>query len=567
MKKKISVMMLFTLVATILLIFVSITSAFICQNDNGYIDNLDIEKGYTLFSPERSQTTYLINYGKEVVQTWKSDYTPGHSAYLLENGNLLRPVFLGAHPVFLSGGMGGGVQEFDWNGTVLWDFKYSGDTYLSHHDIEPLPNGNILMIAWEQKTLNEAISAGRNPESVSVFGVWPDYIIEVKPTGPTTGDIVWEWHVWDHLIQDFDQTKENYGVVENHPELIDINFGVTNPDWLHTNSIDYNDEFDQILLSVHNFHEVWVIDHSTTTEEAAGHTGGNSGKGGDILYRWGNPRTYRAGGSNDQKLFGQHDARWIEPGFPGEGNILVFNNGLGRPEGKYSSVDEIVPPVDDYGNYFYTTGLAYGPEDPIWIYTAENPTDFYSSMISGAQRIANGNTVICNGKKGIFFEVTYEKETIWEYTNPYPIINANAVFKIERYPSNYPGLANLMQQPINPDKPNGITYGENGKEYNYTSFSYDPQEDQIYYWFDWGDGTNSGWLGPYNSGENVTASHIWTRRWIYDIKVKAKDIYGHESGWSESLTVYIPRNRIIDLPILRFFEKHPILFNLLKLFL
>jgi hypothetical protein len=266
----------------------------------------------------------------------------------------------------------------------------------------------------------------------------PDHVIEVKPTGPTTGDIVWEWHLWDHLIQDFDPRQNNYGVVTDHPELVDINFGKENMDWNHINSIDYNEEFDQIILSSYGQDEIWIIDHSTTTEEAAGHTGGNSGKGGDILYRWGNPQAYRAGDLNDKKLFGQHDAQWIESGCPGEGNILVFNNGENRPNGKYSSIDEIVPPVDANGSYFYTPGNAYGPEEPIWIYTAENPTDFYSYRLSGAHRIPNGNTLVCDGPHGYFFEVTLDKELVWEYTNPYPSPLINQVFKIRHYEKNEP---------------------------------------------------------------------------------------------------------------------------------
>ncbi len=260
------------------------------------------------------------------------------------------------------------------------------------------------MIARETKTDAEAIAAGRNPDMIPHRGeLWPDHIIEVEPIGPTGGNIVWEWHVWDHLIQDYDPSKQNYGVVADHPELVDINFGSARADWIHMNSIDYNEEFDQILVSVNAFQEIWVIDHSTNSEEAAGHTGGNSGKGGDILYRWGNPQAYRAGNANDQKFFHQHDAQWIESGYPGESNILVFNNGRDRPDGLYSSVDEIVPPVDENGNYSLTPGFPYGPEVQTWVYTAESPTDFYSPNLSGAQRLPNGNTLICNGANGYFF--------------------------------------------------------------------------------------------------------------------------------------------------------------------
>jgi len=208
-----------------------------------------------------------------------------------------------------------------------------------------------------------------------------------------------EWHAWDHLIQDYDPARDNYGAVVDHPELIDINLNVSGiqADWNHINSIDYNEEFDQILLSSRNQNEIWIIDHSTTPEEAAGHTGGNSGKGGDILYLWGNPQACHTGNADDQKFFGQHDAQWIEPGCPGEGNILVFNNGQGRPDGTYYSIEEIIPPVANNGSYALTPGYAYGPEEPTWAYNDKNPTDFYANHISGVQRLPNGNTLICTG--------------------------------------------------------------------------------------------------------------------------------------------------------------------------
>jgi len=386
--------------------------------------------GQILFAPMDSWTTYLINDAGQVIHTWSSNYFPGESAYLLEDGSLLRTIKLS----FAYGGDGGGVQKINWTGSLLWDYHYYTDDYLSHHDICPLKNGNVLMIAWEFKTPDEAIAAGRDPNKISGNKVMPDHIIEVKPTGPTTGDIVWEWHVWDHLIQDYDPNKINYGAVEDHPELIDLNYGYTTADWLHTNAIDYNEEFDQILLTTRNFNEIWIIDHSTTTEEAAGHTGGNSGKGGDLLYRWGNPQAYRAGSSNDQKFFLQHDASWIKFGYPGAGNIIVFNNGVGRPGGSITTIDEIIPPVDDNGIYFLEPGEAFGPSEQTWTFTC----DFFALIVGGVTRLPNGNTLICDGPGGRFFEVTPTGETIWEYTNQYPTPATNNVFNIQYISADEP---------------------------------------------------------------------------------------------------------------------------------
>jgi len=501
-------------------------------------------KGFTLFAPERSTKTYLINLDKEVFYTWNSTYRPGLAAYLLNSGSLIRTTFLGAHPIFYAGGMGGGIEEIDYNNNVIWNFEYVNDTHLSHHDIEPMPNGNILMIAWEYKSTNESIEAGRNPDFIPQdSGLWPDHIIEVEPTGPTHGEIVWEWHVWDHLIQDYDPTKDNYGIVKDHPELIDINYlrdiQNINPDWNHLNSVDYNEEFDQILISCPSFDEIWIIDHSTTTEEAAGHTGGNSGMGGDLLYRWGNPRTYRAGSSFDQWFWAQHDAQWIEAGCPGEGNILVFNNGNGRPGVEYSSIDEIVPPVDSNGNYYREPGNPYGPVEPVWSYKAENPEDFYSGGRSGAQRMPNGNTLICDSDDGYFFEVTTNSEIVWDYLNPYPEYSNNGVFKIHRYDENYSGIQVLFKPPNIPNVPIGPNVGEKGTKYPYITNTTDPNSDDIFYLFDWGDGTQSEWLGPFKSGQICIVSNIWYEDGSFDIKVKAKDIYDFESDWSVSLRVNI----------------------------
>lgn len=384
--------------------------------------------GQILFAPYYSTTTYLIDKNGTINHTWSSAYQPFTEAYWLGNGTILRPIISG----------GGGIQKILWDGTLAWDYRYTVSGCTCHHDIKYLPNGNVLMIVWVTKTRTEAIAAGRNPSSIEGNTFTPDKIIEVKQTGPTSGDVVWEWNVWDHLIQDYDSSKNNYGVVGDHPELIDINFGDSfDFDWLHTNSLDYNSTFDQILVDIHDFDEVWVIDHSTTTEEAASHTGGHYGHGGDLLYRWGNPQAYRRGTSSDQKLFGQHDATWIPSGYPGEGDILVFNNGYNRPGPKYSSVDEFAPPVDANGEYYLESGSAYGPEDVTWDYTANPPTSFYSNVFSSATRLKNGNTLICSGIPGKFFEVTPDGTTVWQYSNPYGSPN-KWVFKIDYVPPEGP---------------------------------------------------------------------------------------------------------------------------------
>jgi hypothetical protein len=529
--------------------FISSLTGLSIDNYNTIQEIIENE-GYMLFAPERSTKTYLINYNKEVVYSWDSDYIPGYSAYLLSSGNILHTSYLGSHPIFFAGGMAGGFQEISFNGDIIWDFKYKDDTHLSHHDVEPLPNGNILMIAWEYKNPIEAEKAGRNPINIPSDGLWPDHIIEVKKIGPTSGIIVWEWHVWDHLVQDYDSSKDNYGIVKEHPELIDINYGASgSSDWLHSNSIDYNEEFDQIIISVRNFNEIWVIDHSTTKEEAAGHTGGNSGKGGDILYRWGNPIAYRAGTVDDQKFFGQHDANWIESGCPGEGNILVLNNGVGRPGGDYSSVDEIVPPVDDNGNYYLEPGNAYEPNEPTWTFKTENPQDFYSESRSGAQRLPDGDTLICNAEKGYFFEVTSNGDIVWDYENPYPDPSNNIVFKIHNYASDYPGIQQLLQPPKTPSIPSGPTKGIIGVEYKYSTKTSDPNDNKVFYCFNWDDGTDSGWIGPYYSGETCTSNHIWYDNGSYEVRVKAKDFYNLESDLSDPLNVIIG-NVPPELPII-----------------
>jgi len=417
--------------------------------------------GYTLMAPMHHTNTYLINNAGQVVHMWTSTYEPGRSAYLMTNGHMFRAGMVKQGGPSTGGGEGGRIEEYDWDGNLVWAIDYFSPTYIHHHDFKVLPNGNVLLLVAEKKTLAEVIAAGFNTNllDASIFTqgyMLPDCLVEVTPTRPYGGTVVWEWHLWDHMIQDYDPARNNYGVVADHPELIDVNgTGMRIPQfWNHVNGIDHNAQLDQVILSIRGNSELFVIDRQLTTAQAAGHTGGRYNKGGDILYRWGNPAQYNRGTGGNQQLYQQHHTHWIETSCPGAGNILIFNNGIGRG---YSAINEIVPPVDAAGTYSISSGAAFGPTSPVWTYVSTPATNFYSAEISGAQRLPNGNTLICEGIKGNLFEVTGAGQTVWRYMCPVtttimtqgdaiPIDPArtdqfmNAVFRVTRYPTDFAGL-------------------------------------------------------------------------------------------------------------------------------
>jgi hypothetical protein len=408
----------------------------------------DLAPGYVMFYPPNSASVYLINRKGEVVHEWKGNYEIA-SAYLNDDGSLTQLATDVDFPVFAAGGEAGRLQKMSWDSKMLWDFEYANEAYHAHHDIAVLPNGNVLAIAWEAKSAEEVIEAGRKPELTPKAGLWTSKIVEIQPLDKTHGKVVWQWHIWDHLVQDFDAKKKNYGDVAVHPELLDFNVGEDLPkpisqdsldilqalkkvrrnktidnggsDVYHLNAINYNEDLDQIAFSSPHLSEVFIIDHSTSAEEAASHSGGRWGKGGDFLYRWGNPQHYRQGDSLDQQSFFQHDIRWIKKGYPGEGSLTFFNNDIsGRKDSlNYSSVYQIRPKTDAQGNYVLMDNNRFGPKEPEWKYIAKDTVSFYGPFVSGAQRIQNGNTFINEGPKGRFFEVNPEGEIVWEYLDQY----------------------------------------------------------------------------------------------------------------------------------------------------
>ena len=128
-------------------------------------------------------------------------------------------------------------------------------------------------------------------------------------------------------------------------------------------------------------------------------------------------------------------------------------------------------------------------------------------------------------------------------------------------------IAGESLAPEKPDAPNGPTKTSVNKEHTYTACTTDPEEDNIYYLFDWDDGFDSGWIGPYASGEIAEASHVWTEQGNYEIRVKAKDEHGVQSDWSDPLPIIMPKNRATNFNslFLRVLQNHPQMFPILRL--
>ena len=380
----------------------------------------DVYDGYFLFAPsssnEDSVSTLLMDNEYDVIHSWEHTLLPASMPYLLTDSTLIYPYKV-SNPTMAAGGVGGGVKKITWDGTVLWDYVFSDENYQHHHDVEPLPNGNVLIIVWDRKTAEEAYALGRENIQSPLGEMWSASILELNPI---TGNIDWEWHLWDHLIQDVNADFPNYGTISEHPELFDVNCGVVgtnaggpqqdNADWIHLNSVHYNSSLDQIILSSRLQNEIYIIDHSTTTEEAASHSGGNSGMGGDILYRWGNPQNYGRGDESDKILSSQHSANWIDEGFPGEGNLILFNNFHST---NASAVIEIATPFDGNGQYTLEDNQPFGPTSWEWIYNC----DIVVPMQGGSFRLENGNTLIAQTHVAKILEVNQGGNIEWEYSH------------------------------------------------------------------------------------------------------------------------------------------------------
>lgn len=418
-------------------IFLSVT-CFAQQPTIGLrLSSMESSDGYTLFTPEKNNFVYLIDNCGRLVNTWEFSERPAITCYLLENGNLLRA----------------GIDSLeirDWNNQLVWSYAITSHGFPQHHDIEPMPNGNILVVSKESFDDIELLELGRNP-ALGNANFTLDVIYELQPIGTNEAQLVWEWKFSDHLIQEFDNTKSNFGVVSDFPELLDINFDNGQAvDYTHVNAVDFNPTLNQVLITSRHLSELYILDHSTTLIEASGHVGGSKGKGGDFLYRWGNAQVYQGGNVSDQLLHLPHDGKWVNEDCPNYGKLTVFNN-LGDGVVQASSVHVIEPVI--VNDVYQMNSGAFLPSNYFWSWSGTVLGDvIYETKKCGMIELQNGNHMIGVNSTGTIIEVDQNGEVIWVYKNPSGydgniyqqnetvVVNGNIIFRAERYAPDFIGF-------------------------------------------------------------------------------------------------------------------------------
>jgi len=409
--------------------------------------------GYIFFSPNDYTDAYLIDNCGFLVNSWDRNHRPGLSGHMTESGLMLRTGKV-SNPQYFQASTGGNLELVDWDNNTVWSSDFNEFEYIQHHDAVLMPNGNVIYIGWERISEEQQIAYGRPPSDVSKPSLWGEFIQEVKPIGNSDYEVVWEWHLQDHFVQDYNPSLSTYGSVKDELGKVDINYlgpaFFDDDDWWHCNALDYNPALDQILVNSRSNGEMWIIDHSTTTQEAAGTTGGNSNKGGELLYRWGNPQAYDRGFKSDLRMYGSHGHYWIPEGLPNAGKIMYFNNGDERPEGYYSTI-ETIDPVFENGQYQLDNNNRYLPSEPEVVYVAPDPFDFRSTYLSNANQLSNGNVFINEGGTGRLFEVDSNKNIVWQYFSPIDDSGTNTqgeflswwdrqIFRAYKYEPDYLGF-------------------------------------------------------------------------------------------------------------------------------
>jgi len=396
--------------------------------------------GYTVFSVPAGdalpgQHATLIDMNGEIIHEWSITGTP---AMMLPGGSLLGSSTSSREAKSEQRlGTIALVQE-SWDGQEEWYFSNWDDAGTGimmcrlHHDYQR-ENNPVGYYAPGQDFIEQGktiILGNKNKVIPEIRGdneIVDDVIYEVDWNGNLTG---FEWHAADHYDEfEFDDSAkediyksgESGGAVRGR--------GGDPRDWLHTNSMAllgenhwYDETGDErfkpenIIIGSRRASFIAIISRST----------------GHIVWRIGPDYSESTPEHNIGQIIGQHHVHMIPKGLPGEGNILVFDNGgrsgYGGPTGSPRYTRE------------YSRVVEFNPVtlEIVWQYGTESGEEqFYSSFISSAQRLPNGNTLITAGANGQIFEVTHNKDIVWEYVSQSIGTMGNTVYRAYRVPPEW----------------------------------------------------------------------------------------------------------------------------------
>lgn len=319
-----------------------------------------------------------------VWHTWPNDVEApeGAPAYLTEQGTLLvagtsddvtmpQGIPIGSWPT---------LRLLDADGSLLWEHTDCDASRCLHHDIEPLPNGNVLVLAYYRVAADEALRYGLD----TVDGVWMDEVLELRPIfgddaaslcsdQPWCTETVWRWTAADHVVTPAEPSEP----VSTSPELIDLRTsdgGVDGIDPLHFNGIDYNPNLGQVALSSFSLSEIFIIDHTAS---------------GEIRYRWGRPSNYGVPGFD--VLGHQHDPVWLD-----DTTMSVMNNNSPFGELLFDVPSEVLTielPLTADGQYAFGGGR-YGPDAPTVVVDREREPLLNAPFMSGAAVQPDGSAIV-----------------------------------------------------------------------------------------------------------------------------------------------------------------------------
>ena len=339
-----------------------------------------------------AKSSAVINKEGEIISEFSFTNKLGNDIEILPNGELLGIFKTDDRDDFSFGGSGGILRRVTADKQTLWKYVIASETELAHHDLEILPKGNVMTIVWEEIPIEQAQALGAQTQG-------PIYTEKLVEIDPNTNQIVWQWRSVDHLIQDVDESASTFGGIRENPRKININYNsnIENGDWMHANGIVYDHTRDLIFMTVNFYDEVWVIDHSATTEQARTGEGGDYNVGGDLVYRFGNPSAY---GSDAPPIFD----RVHHPNFSNDSHtqMLFYSNGNNSEQ---SVVFELQLPAT-----LVLDGQNENLPTEVWRFT---DPELYNRIVSGAVKLPNGNVLICEGDFG-FWEVSPSGEVVWK---------------------------------------------------------------------------------------------------------------------------------------------------------